>query len=157
MHRFPEWNDEDEIGITTLKKALLIAAGFASLSLGVAGIFLPLLPTTPFLLLASACFLRSSERLHRWLLHHRVFGNFIGGYQRFRAISLRAKMLTVIVLWLFIGYAAVFVVGAALIRVLLLVIAAAVTVHIVRLRTLTKEMLADVTGGEESARPSQRH
>ena len=127
-----------------LKRNLLIAVGLISLSLGVVGIFLPLLPTTPFLLLASACFVRSSEKLHNWLIYHKVFGNYIRCYQQFRAISLRVKILTVTVLWVFIGYAVVFVVSAILIRILLFVIAVAVTIHILRLRMLTKEMLADL-------------
>jgi uncharacterized membrane protein YbaN (DUF454 family) len=133
-----------EIGKTTVKKAMLIAAGFISLSLGVVGIFVPLLPTTPFLLLASVCFVRSSEKLHNWLIYHKVFGNYIRCYQQFRAISLRVKILTVTVLWVFIGYAVIFVVSAIQIRFLLLLTAVAVTIHILRLRTLTNEMPADL-------------
>jgi uncharacterized membrane protein YbaN (DUF454 family) len=128
-----------------VKRNLLIAAGLISLSLGAIGIFVPLLPTTPFLLLASACFVRSSEKLHNWLIHHKVFGHYIRCYQQFRAISLRLKIMTVTVLWVFIGYAVVFAVNAVWIRLILLIIAVAVTIHILRLRTLTNEMLADVT------------
>ena len=127
-----------------MKRNLLIAAGCTSLSLGVLGIFVPLLPTTPFLLLASACFVRSSERLQNWLIHHKVFGNYIRCYQQFRAISLRAKVLTVTILWVFIGYSAVFVVSALWLRLLLMMIAVTVTTHILRLRTLTNKMLADL-------------
>ena len=123
---------------------MLIAAGFISLSLGVIGIFVPLLPTTPFLLLASVCFVRSSEKLHNWLIYHKAFGNYIRCYQQYRAVSLRVKILTVTILWVFIGYAVIFVVSAIQIRFLLLVIAAAVTIHILRLRTLTNEILADL-------------
>lgn len=126
-----------------MKKNLLIAAGCTSLSLGVLGIFVPLLPTTPFLLLASACFVRSSERLHNWLIHHKVFGNYIRCYQQYRAISLRSKVLTVSVLWVFIGYSALFVVSVLWIRLLLMMIAVTVTTHILRLRTLTNNMLTD--------------
>ena len=136
-----------------MKKPLLIAAGCTSLSLGVIGIFVPLLPTTPFLLLASACFLRSSQRLHTWLIHHKLFGNYIRCYQQFGAISLRAKVLTVTLLWVFIGYSAVFVVSALWIRLLLAIIAIAVTVHILRLRTVTKEMLAEIKQADVSAPP----
>ena len=130
-----------------LKRNLLIAAGLISLSLGVVGIFVPLLPTTPFLLLASACFVRSSDKLHNWLIHHKVFGNYIRCYQQFRAVSLRAKILTVTFLWLFIGYAVAFVVSAFMIRILLLVIAVTVTIHILRLQTLTDVMLAELNAG----------
>ncbi|CAM3687328.1 Inner membrane protein YbaN [Vibrio aerogenes CECT 7868] len=70
-----------------MKHWFLTAAGFLSLGLGVLGIFLPLLPTTPFVLLASACFMRSSPRFHRWLLNHAVFGPVIKNWQTRRAIS----------------------------------------------------------------------
>ena len=125
----------------TVRKILLIAAGYMSLSVGVVGIFVPLLPTTPFLLLASACFLRSSDSLYRWLTHHRIFGSYIRAYQQFRAISKRAKIFSISVLWIFIAYSALFVVTALWLRLLLFLIAAGVTTHILRLRTTTKEMM----------------
>lgn len=68
--------------------------------LGVLGIFLPLLPATPFLLLASACYLRGSERLHRRLMGSRVLGTYIRNIQQRRGIPLRAKIITVVILWL---------------------------------------------------------
>ena len=82
------------------KKALLVAAGSVSLALAVLGIFLPLLPTTPFLLLASACYVRSSERLHGWLMGNRLLGGYIRNFQERRGIPLRAKLMTVGLLWL---------------------------------------------------------
>ncbi|MGI9419752.1 MAG: YbaN family protein [Geminicoccaceae bacterium] len=69
-----------------------LLSGLASLSLGFVGIFLPLLPTTPFLLLAAFCFARSSDRLHRWLLTHQTFGPMIENWQRHRAIARSAKI-----------------------------------------------------------------
>ena len=82
------------------KKALLVAAGSVSLALAVLGIFLPLLPTTPFLLLASACYVRSSERLHGWLMGNRLLGGYIRNFKERRGIPLRAKVTTVALLWL---------------------------------------------------------
>ena len=82
------------------KKALLVAAGSVSLALAVLGLFLPLLPTTPFLLLASACYVRSSERLHGWLVGNRVLGGYIRNFQERRGIPLRGRVITVVVLWL---------------------------------------------------------
>lgn len=70
----------------------LVAAGFASVALGIAGLVLPLLPTTPFMLLAAACFARSSPRFHRWLLHHRTFGPIVREWEGHRAIPWRAKL-----------------------------------------------------------------
>lgn len=70
----------------------LVVAGFACVGLGVLGIFLPVLPTTPFMLLAGACFARSSPRFHRWLLHHRTFGPIVSEWERHRAIPWRTKL-----------------------------------------------------------------
>jgi hypothetical protein len=61
-----------------LRRHLLLACGWAFLGLGALGLALPVLPTAPFVLLAAACFMRSSERLHSWLVGHRVFGRHIG-------------------------------------------------------------------------------
>ncbi len=66
--------------------------GLVSLSLGGVGVILPLLPTTPFLLLSAFCFARSSDRLHAWLLTHPVFGPLIENWHRHRAIARSAKI-----------------------------------------------------------------
>jgi hypothetical protein len=71
---------------------LWFSGGLVSLGLGAAGAVLPLLPTTPFLLLAAFCFARSSRRLHNWLLRHRQFGSLIEAWRRERAIPRRAKI-----------------------------------------------------------------
>jgi hypothetical protein len=73
------------------KRLLGLSGGFISLSLAIAGAVLPLLPTTPFLLLAAFCFARSSPRLHDWLLAHRQFGPLITAWRRERAIPASAK------------------------------------------------------------------
>lgn len=74
-------------------------AGVAALLLAILGIFLPLLPTTPFLLLASACFARGSARLHGWLLSHRVFGEYLRNFEAGRGIPLKAKVVATVLLW----------------------------------------------------------
>ena len=74
-------------------------AGVLAVILGVAGIFLPLLPTTPFLLLASACFARGSVRLHRWLLGHPVFGDYLTSFEAGRGIPLKGKIVATVMLW----------------------------------------------------------
>ena len=96
------------------------------------------------LLLAAACFMRSSDRLHRWLLSHRWFGAYIRNYREHRALTLRAKVSTLILLWGTIGTTALFLIDALLPRILLPLIAIGVTVHILRYRTLTPEMLAGI-------------
>jgi Uncharacterized protein conserved in bacteria len=80
-------------------KTLYVILGCLSLGLGVLGIFLPLLPTTPFLLLAAALFARSSQRLHSWLLSHPVLGEYIRAFLEDRSIPLRVKILSLCLLW----------------------------------------------------------
>lgn len=85
--------------MSRLVRPLLALVGVVAVGLGIAGIFLPLVPTTPFLLLAAACFLRSSERLHRWLLGHPILGGHVRAYQDGRGVPARAKALTLALLW----------------------------------------------------------
>ena len=78
------------------RRHLWLAFGWAALALGALGILLPLLPTTPFLILAAYCFSRGSGRLHAWLLNHRVFGPPIENWRKHRAISKRAKFTALV-------------------------------------------------------------
>ena len=82
--------------MTPVKRIVLIIAGLISLAVGAIGIFVPLLPTTPLVLLAAFCFANSSERLHQWLLDHNVFGPLIDNWRRYGAISRNAKTLSVL-------------------------------------------------------------
>ena len=121
-----------------IRRFLLVVVGCVCVGLGTVGIFLPLLPTTPFLLLAAACFIRSSERLYEWLITHRWFGYYIKNYSEHRAITLRAKVVTLSLLWFTIGYSAIVVARAWWLRLVLLCIAVGVTLHVLRLKTLTR-------------------
>jgi uncharacterized protein len=89
-----------------LLRGVLVVLGTLSLVLGIIGIFLPLLPTTPFLLLASACYLRGSERMHRWLLNQGRLGAYIRRYEEGRGIPLRAKVLAMLMMWPSLAFAA---------------------------------------------------
>lgn len=123
-------------------QSLLVLAGVVSLTLGAVGVVVPVLPTTPFLLLAAACFMRSSPRMYTWLIHHRWFGSHIRHYREHRAVSLPAKATALVMLWSVIGFTAACAVSAWWLRLLLGVVAVGVTIHLVRLRTLTPEMLS---------------
>ena len=112
----------------------LIVAGSLSLALGVVGIVIPVLPTTPFLLLAAICYGRSSERSYRWLLGNRLFGRYVDDYLHGRRISWKVKTVTLMLLWGVITLSAVLFVSQWWVRALLLVVAVGVTVHVVTLR-----------------------
>jgi uncharacterized protein len=113
-----------------LKKWLLITAGTICVGLGVAGIFLPLLPTTPFLLLAAVCYAGSSPRFYHWLLENRWFGRYIKNYREGRGLTLTTKIISLVSLWATIGYSASFVVPWLAGKLVLLAIASGVTFHI---------------------------
>ena len=121
-----------------LGKWLLMSLGILAMVVGLIGVVVPLLPTTPFLLLAAACFVRSSDTMYGWLISNRLFGGFIRDYREQRGVSARAKIVALALLWGVIGYTALTAVDAAWLRVLLVVIAVAVTLHLLRLRTLPK-------------------
>jgi hypothetical protein len=115
-------------------RVILLIVGTIAVGLGVAGIFLPLLPTTPFLLLAAACYARSSPRFYSWLMNHRWFGGYIRNYRENRAMELRAKISAIVLLWLTIGVSVVLV-GPFWLKIFLGLVAASVTVHLLKLRT----------------------
>lgn len=120
-------------------KIVLTIIGLLSLGLGVAGIFLPLLPTTPLLLLAAWCFIRSSSRLYDWLLNHPYLGEYIRNFRENKAIPLRVKVVSVVMIWLTIGYCIVAVVEEYWwAQVAMLALAAAITWHILSYATLKK-------------------
>jgi uncharacterized membrane protein YbaN (DUF454 family) len=117
-------------------RPLLVSAGVLSVALGVVGIFVPLLPTTPFLLLAAACFLRSSDRFHTWLMTNRWVGDHLRDYMEHRSTTLTTKVVSLTTLWLFIGLAGIFFTESLVVRSILLVVAVGVTIHLVSLKTL---------------------
>jgi uncharacterized membrane protein YbaN (DUF454 family) len=114
---------------------LLVIAGTIFVGLGILGIFLPLLPTTPFLLLAAACYARSSQKLYNWLLHNRWFGKYIRNYLEKKGIPLKIKVYAISLIWIVIGLSAIFAVEHLAVRIILLTIALGVTIHLLRVPT----------------------
>jgi uncharacterized membrane protein YbaN (DUF454 family) len=114
-----------------MKKTLLNIAGVIALLLAILGLFLPLLPTTPFLLLASACFARGSTRLHRWLLQHRVFGAYLRNVEAGNGIPLRAKIVALALMWTSLGVSFVRFEHTGL-RILLFAVGCAVSIYLWR-------------------------
>jgi len=121
-----------------MKKILLIIAGSLSVALGVIGIFLPILPTTPFLLLAAACYAKSSEKMYNRLLNNKYLGKYIRNYREQKGIPKKTKIIAISFLWISILLSAFTATELLWLRLLLITIAIAVTAHILKLKTLER-------------------
>jgi uncharacterized membrane protein YbaN (DUF454 family) len=121
---------------------VLVCSGFVCVGLGVAGVFVPLLPTTPFLLLAAASFARGSDRFHRWLMTNRWAGSYIRNYMEHRATTLVTKVASITMLWCCLGLAGVFFTQSWPVRSLLLLVGVGVTLHLGSLKTIRREAAA---------------
>lgn len=122
-----------------IKKAIFITLGVIFVILGLVGILTPILPTTPFLLLAAFFFARSSDRALQWLLHNRWFGVYIRNYREGRGMALRHKIITLSLLWATIGLSIIYAVEQWWLRLLLVGIAGGVTFHLTRLKNYRPE------------------
>ena len=125
--------------ISPFVRFLMITAGLISVGLGVIGIVLPILPTTPFFLLAAFLFVRSSQKYYRWLLSHKLFGNYIRNYIYKRSISKGVKIFTLSLLWMSILFSVTFATNLLWLRILLILIALGVSIHVLRLNTTRSE------------------
>lgn len=121
------------------KRTLFIIAGSLCVFLGIIGILTPILPTTPFLLLAAYLYSRSSDRFLNWLLTNRLFGRYIDNYRSGRGIPLLQKILTILALWLTIGLSVLYVVDNGWVRAFLAVIGIGVSTHLIRVKTYREE------------------
>ena len=117
---------------------LLIALGTFFVGVGIVGIFIPVLPTTPFLLISAALYAKSSTRFYNWLINNRIFGQYIKNYREGKGIPLRLKIITITLLWVTIGCSAIFAVDILWVRIMLVIIAAGVTVHITTIKPIKK-------------------
>jgi uncharacterized membrane protein YbaN (DUF454 family) len=119
-----------------IQRIIFTIFGTLFLILGAIGVFIPVLPTTPFLLLAAACYLRGSERMHRWMINNRVFGDFIRNYMEGRGISPRQKLIIIIFLWVMIIISIYYLIDVFLLRILVLFVAIVISAHIIMLPSL---------------------
>lgn len=126
-----------------VRKALLIFFGTVCVGLGVLGIFLPLMPTTVFLLLAAYCYSRSSERFHDWLVNNRFLGKYISSYRSGNGISVRQKISTITMLWISIGVSIWLLAASFWPTLMLLAVAVGVTVHLLWIKTYRPEVAAE--------------
>lgn len=121
-----------------MTRILLIAAGFFCVGLGVLGIFLPVLPTVPFLLLAAACFARSSDRFYGWLTGHPRFGPLIHGYLNGQGMPFKAKVSAIVMIWLTLSLSVFLLADFLLIQVFLIAIGLCLTLYLLRLPAMQK-------------------
>ena len=134
-----------------IKKAILIFVGTVCVGLGVLGMFLPLMPTTVFLLLAAYCYSHSSERFHNWLMTNRLFGKYISDYKSGKGISVKQKASTIFFLWASISFSVWMLHAVWWVNLLLLAVAVGVTLHLLWIKTYRAYENADVVTSQETA------
>lgn len=122
----------------SLKKKSLVIAGTIFVGIGFVGIFVPILPTTPFLLLAAFCYIRSSDRFYNWLITNRLLGTYIRSYLERKGMPRKVKVATIALLWIGILCSIVFATDNLITRIILLVIAIGVTLHISLLKPTSR-------------------
>lgn len=118
-----------------VRKALLIFVGTVCVGLGVLGMFLPLMPTTVFLLMAAYCYSRSSDKFHNWLLNNRWLGRYIKNYKSGQGISVRQKVTTIAILWASIGFSIWFVAASFWPTLFLAAVVIGITIHLLSIKT----------------------
>jgi len=114
---------------------LYFISGILLVAIGVIGIFLPILPTTIFLILASACFIKSSPKANEWLRNHKILGMYIKNYHDGSGLTVKSKIFNITFLWIMISASAIFFTELWYIRLLLFAIAVGVTIHLLMIKT----------------------
>jgi uncharacterized membrane protein YbaN (DUF454 family) len=114
---------------------LYLFSGFLLVGIGILGIFLPVLPTTIFLILASACFMKSSQRANDWLKNHKWLGPYLRNYQDKTGLTVKSKIVSISLLWISITLSAFLLTDEVAVRILLLAIAVGVTIHLAMVKT----------------------
>ena len=127
---------------TDIKRLLFVILGTIFLVVGIVGILVPVLPTTPFLLLAASFYARGSRKFHNWLLNNRILGAYLKHYVNGKGISLRVKLLTILLLWSAISFTVAFVIDELVVRIILILVAIGVSVHITLIKANKKEKIS---------------
>lgn len=138
-----------------VKKYLLAALGSLALALGFIGIAIPVLPTTPFLLIAVWCYLHSSQKLSDWLLRNRLFGRYLYQYTTFHAVPRRTKIVSLIVLWAGL-ILSIFLVELWFVRLILLAVGITVSCHILLLKTIRPDEVIGPEVDQPDSPPEKR-
>lgn len=131
-------SDEERIKnleIPKLYRYFYLISGILLVAIGAIGIFLPVLPTTIFLILASACFVKSSPRANEWLRNHKLLGMYIKNYQDKTGLTIKAKIFNITFLWVMILLSAFYLTNELYIKIILILIAVGVTIHLLMIKT----------------------
>ncbi|MCO6474750.1 MAG: YbaN family protein [Melioribacteraceae bacterium] len=126
---------ETTSSIQAVKKGILLSLGIILTGIGIIGIFLPILPTTIFLILASICFMKSSKRMNDWLVNHKYLGQYIKAYRNNTGMTVKSKITSIVMLWISISISGLYFTDSTPVRLLLLLIAAGVTIHLITIKT----------------------
>ncbi|MDO8749771.1 MAG: YbaN family protein [Dehalococcoidia bacterium] len=118
----------------TLRRWFFIIVGTIAIGVGIIGVLIPVLPTTPFLLLGAICYTRGSQRLHNALLSNRLMGSYVKNYLEGMGMSLKTKMWTLGFLWVSIASTAILATDSLIIRSILAVVLIGVTIHVLSLK-----------------------
>ena len=129
---------EVKVSSSKLKRSIYYVIGYSSVALGIIGLIFPILPTTPFLLLAAACFAGNSEKAYNWLINNKIFGKFIRDYREGKGLPVKVKIYTLFLLWLSIILSILFI-SMFWVQILLLIIASAVSVHVIMIKPKSRK------------------
>jgi uncharacterized membrane protein YbaN (DUF454 family) len=127
--------EDTRINKTTIIRYAYLISGFLMVAIGIIGIFLPILPTTIFLILASACFVKSSPKVNDWLRNNKFLSPYLKNYQDKTGLSIQMKIFTISFLWLSISLSAFYLTNEFYIKVILFVIAVGVSIHLIMVKT----------------------
>lgn len=131
----PNSIEQHSVELTGFRKYFYLVSGVILVAIGVIGIFLPVLPTTIFLILASACFVKGSPKANEWLRNHKILGMYLKNYQDGTGLTLKAKVINIFLLWSMILISAFLFTEEIYIRLILIAIAIGVTIHLVMVKT----------------------
>lgn len=131
MHK----TESQSVKLPGIYRYLYFISGVLLVAIGVIGIFLPILPTTIFLILASACFIKSSPQANEWLRNHKILGMYIKNYQDKSGLTIKSKIFNITLVWIMISASAIFFTELWYIRLLLLAIAVGITIHLLMVKT----------------------
>jgi len=121
--------------VPTIYRYAYLVGGILLVAIGVIGIFLPVLPTTIFLILASACFVKSSPKANEWLRNHKILGVYLKNYQDKSGLTIKSKVINIIFLWITISVSAFLLTESLPIKILLFAIATGVSIHLIMIKT----------------------